>query len=73
MEISVVSAIDGTGDSNKDTDNGYLCEIGIPKKSLNGLSDGKLIVNISLFDATAGAETMVDENKLSKWPIIMNL
>ena len=73
MEISVVSAIDGTGDSNKDTDNGYLCEIGIPKKSLNGLSDGKLIVNISLFDATAGAETMVDENLLSKWPIITNL
>lgn len=73
MEITAVSAIDGTGDNNKDTDNGYLCEIGIPKKSLKGLSNGKLIVNISLFDTAAGSETMVDEEKLSKWPIIMNL
>lgn len=73
MEISAISAVDGTGNNNKDTDNGYLCEIGIPKKSLKGLADGKLIVNISLFDAAVGAETMVDEDTLSKWPIIMNL
>lgn len=60
MGVSGVGAFDGTLDSSSDRDNGYLVEFSIPRRALPIL-DGKVLVNFSIRDKSAGVEDFVIE------------
>ena len=71
-EVTVKTAIDGTADSVKDEDNGYLIEVAVPK-SLLPISDGEIKADFSLFDMAAGEEAVRAVDSPLSWPKIKGL
>lgn len=73
---AVVSAVyDGTISYNADTDNGYLLEVSVPRKSLN-ITDGMLLANFALFDIRNGGEDAIVptvDTSTSRWIPILGL
>ena len=72
VEVTVRTSIDGTADSSKDEDNGYLIEVAVPK-SLLAISDGEIKADFSLFDMAAGEEAVQPVGNPLSWPKIKGL
>ncbi len=71
--VSVATAVDGTTDTVKDKDHGYIIEISVPKSLLAISSDNTMRVNFSHFDTTAGEDSVASSTNLKLWPLINNL
>ena len=70
--VTVGTAIDGTVNTAKDEDNGYLIEIAVPK-SLLPVSDGEIKADFALFDMSAGEDSVRPVDSPSLWPKIKGL
>lgn len=72
MTVDVRTAYDGTIADNNDTDNGYLAEVAVPRSELK-IENGRLLVNLVLFDAEGGedAVALTTVKSLQQWiPVI---
>ena len=65
---------DATLSDSSDTDNGWLAEISVPRSSVSVI-DGKIKVNLALFDMEGGEDAIVStgEKNPQKWITIRNL
>lgn len=77
VDNSVTGAVayDGTIGDKTDTDNGYVAEIVLPRKDI-AITDGKLLVNVLLFDSVAAEEDAIVNSasaKTDEWPYIKGL
>ena len=68
----VKTAIDGTTSTAKDEDNGYLIEIAIAK-SLLPVDSGEIKADFSLFDMSAGEDSVQPAGDPSVWPKVRGL
>lgn len=68
-----VPAIDGTADKTTDTDNGWLCEVKIPKSALPASVEGKLALNFAFFDMAGGEDTVAAQTQPGQWPELTGL
>lgn len=74
-KVKVHTSYDATLSDKSDKDNGWLAEISIPRSSLKISSDGKVKVNLSLFDLEGGESAIVSTNETNpdKWMSIQGL
>lgn len=65
---------DATLSDPSDKDNGWLAEIVIPRSSL-GIQDGKVLVNLALFDMEGGEDAIIPtgERNPQKWMLVSGL
>ena len=71
-DVVVKTAIDGTTSTAKDEDNGYLIEIAIAK-SLLPVDSGEIKADFSLFDMSAGEDSVQPAGDPSVWPKVRGL
>lgn len=74
MNVKASGAFDGTVGDRSDTDHGYFVEISIAKSDLP-IKDGKILVNLVLFDSAAGEDAVspTTDKSLRKWIPIKGL
>lgn len=68
MTVNVKTAFDGTISDNTDIDNGYLAEVAVPKSEFN-IENGRLLVNLVLFDSEGGEDAVAPTTvkSLQQW------
>jgi len=68
MAVEVKTAFDGTISDNSDIDNGYLAEVAVPRTELK-IENGRLLVNLVLFDAEGGEDAVAPTTvkSLQQW------
>lgn len=65
---------DATLSDPSDKDNGWLAEIVVPRSSV-GIQDGKVLVNLALFDMEGGEDAIIPtgERNPQKWMLVSGL
>lgn len=74
MNVVAKGAYDGTIGDRADVDHGYLVEVSVAKSDLV-IKDGKILVNLVLFDSAAGEDAIspTTDRNLGKWIPIKGL
>ena len=74
LGAKAVVRYDATLSDASDIDNGWLAEISVPRSSVN-IVDGKVKVNLALFDMEGGEDAIVStgEKNPQKWITVLGL
>lgn len=75
INVFATTSYDATLSDKSDTDHGWLSEISVPRSALTISSDGKVRVNLSLFDLEGGESAIVSTSVTNpeKWMSIHGL